>query len=75
MELWQRSLLGKQIPQSYYHNRDQLERKIILENLDGLKEEQQFLDSWKNYDFPSGKCAIGFKQFWQKKNKAFKKGQ
>ena len=71
MEDWQRSLLGKKIPAEYYRQRDQIEKQIIENaDADGLELENRFYRKWKNYRYEDDSCAVGFRSFWKKKNKA-----
>ena len=71
MEDWQRSLLGKKIPAEYYRQRDQIEKQIIENaDADGLEQENRFYRKWKNYRYEDDSCAVGFRSFWKKKNKA-----
>ncbi|MBQ6559217.1 MAG: hypothetical protein IJL85_00105 [Erysipelotrichaceae bacterium] len=72
IEGWQRKLLGKKIPQEFYKERDALERKLISsDGLNQLEIEKDFLDRWSRYPFKDGKCSIGFKKIWDKKNSVF----
>ena len=69
----QRKLLGKQIPDEYYSERDALERKIIENGADALEAEKGFLSKWCNYPFEEAEYRISFKGYWKKKNEAFEK--
>ena len=71
MEEWQRSLLGKKIPAEYYRERDRIEKQIMEDrDADGLQLEKRFYRKWQNYRFEDDSCAVGFRSFWKKKNKA-----
>ena len=50
---------------------DQIEKQIIENaDADGLMLENRFYRIWKNYRFEDDSCAVGFRSFWKKKNKA-----
>ena len=73
MEQFQRSLLGKKIPEAYYREKEELERRIMDLTCDeALKQEEAFYHKWQDYPFEDGKCAFGFKNYWNKKNLALK---
>ena len=73
MELMQRKMLGKKIPQQFYIEKDELEKRIIENrNKDTLKLEEQFYDKWNKYNFQDDKCLSEFKNYWKKKNASFK---
>lgn len=72
METRQRKLLGKTVPEEYYRERDALENRIINDpDCDALLMEKEFYEKWDEFPFESGKCAPGFRSFWDKKNIAF----
>lgn len=80
-EKFRRNLLGKQLPDVYYQERDTLQNrwitqaeKIAEEAISDfsracLEEEQAFFEKWSCYDFKRAACAPGFSGRWEKKNK------
>ena len=75
MEVFQRSLLGKKIPEEYYQEKDELEKRIMNVSIEeALKLEGLFIERWQGYPFKDARCAIGFRKYWDKKNIAFEKG-
>ena len=72
MEKRQRRMLGKKIPEDYYKEKDETEQKILNDpGADALALEEQFYQKWDCYEFEDAKCAFGFQNYWNKKNKAF----
>ena len=75
MERFQRSLLGKKIPDEYYQEKEELEKRIMNVQIDEvLKLEEEFVNKWKEYPFRDARCALGFRSYWDKKDIAFEKG-
>ena len=81
-ERFRRSLLGKKIPAEYYAQREALEQKWLTQasavtdftefSKSCLREEKEFFDYWKQYEFEKTKCEPGFLGRWEKKNNALK---
>ena len=84
-EDFRRNLLGKQVPQEYYHQRNALETKWIAkaENLPAedfpafsrqcLAEEQKFYSKWKAYAFETVPTSAAFRKRWAAKTAVLKK--
>ena len=80
-EAFRRSLLGKQLPDEYYQERDAIQNRWIAQaeqiaeeefpafSRACLEEERAFFEKWSRYDFKSAACAPGFTGRWEKKNK------
>ncbi len=69
MEHFQRGMLGKEIPEAYYQQRDELQKKILsLGREEALLAEAEFVAKWKAVSFADAKCALGFQNYWKKKN-------
>ncbi len=72
MEKRQRRMLGKKIPEDYYREKAEWERKILNDpEADMLALEEEFYTKWDHYEFEDTTCAVGFKNYWKKKNNAF----
>ena len=81
-EMFRRQLLGKQLPEAYYAEKQSIQQRWIAlseEIADAdfpafsracLEEERAFFEKWKNYAFKPCSCAPGFTGRWQKKNNA-----
>ena len=79
-EKFRRSLLGKQIPEEFYRERDSLQNRWITQaeqtaeaefaafSRACLEEERTFFEKWSGYDFSAASCAPGFAGRWEKKN-------
>ena len=81
-EAFRRNLLGKNLPEEFYAQRDAIQTRWIMhaEQLDSdafpafsmacLAEEQAFYEKWANTHLDSASCAFGFTKRWNQKNKA-----
>ena len=81
-EAFRRSLLGKQVPESYYEELNQIQQRWIqqaeqtpLAEFTGfsaacLQEEAAFYHKWSQVAFPEANCTKGFRSRWEKKNNA-----
>lgn len=79
-EKFRRSLLGKQLPDAYYQERDAIQNswiaqaeQIVEEDFAAfsracLEEERAFFEKWSRYDFKRAACTSGFAGRWEKKN-------
>ena len=84
-EAFRRSLVGKEIPEDYYAQRDALEaawrQQVRLLGREAfpafseacLEEERQFFEYWSRYDFPVRKTSKAFLSRWEQKNKALER--
>lgn len=80
-EKFRRRLLGKQLPEDYYAERDAIQNRWIAQAEEipndqftafsraCLEEERSFFEKWSRYGFKSAACAFGFSGRWEKKNK------
>lgn len=78
-ESFRRALLGKQLPEEYYAERDAIQSRWIAQaetvsDFPGfsracLEEEQAFFAKWKDRALPACSCTPGFLRRWEKKNK------
>ena len=73
-EAFHRSLIGKQVPESYYQERDALEAQWLSmepEQYDQcITQEQAFYHKWKGYDFPEAKAGRAYRKRWASKGEA-----
>ena len=81
-ERFRRGLLGKQVSEEYYRERDSIQNRWIAQaeqipdaefasfSRACLEEERAFFEKWRRYDFKAAACAPGFAGRWEKKNKA-----
>ena len=79
-ERFRRGLLGKQISEEYYRERDSIQNRWIAQaeqiadadfaafSRACLEEERAFFEKWSSYDFRAASCAPGFAGRWEKKN-------
>lgn len=84
-EIFRRSLLGKEIPQSFYDELHSIQNQWIKEaeqtttenfpqfSLRCLQEETAFYEKWTGYPFKDAHCSAGFRGRWEKKNKALQR--
>ena len=82
-ERFRRSLLGKKLPDEFYHRRNELERSWLELaahcadedfpelSLRCLQEEEVFYAAFRGYSFEKVRTPIGFMSRWEKKNKVF----
>lgn len=82
-EKFRRALIGRQLPQEYYAERDAIQGEWIglaghcpdsaFTELSGrcIEQEREFFAKWGRYDFPAARCTAGFKKRWAEKNKIF----
>ncbi len=83
-ERFRRNLLGHKLPNTYYEERDLLEKELISLNkitatedmlelsVMALKKEKDFYDKWKEKKLERCKTSFVFKRNWKKKNKELK---
>ncbi len=79
-ERFRRSLLGKEIPQEFYAQRDTIQQRWIRRSAEifaadfpafskeCVVEEEAFFRCWKDYSFAQAACSGSFQQRWAKKN-------
>ena len=69
-----RRMLGNKIPEEYYEERDELERKISeTDTNNALAMEEAFFQRWDQRVLEDAECALGFRNYWKKKNGVFEK--
>lgn len=80
-EAFRRSLIGKQIPQSFYVERREIQQRWIEEAYETadadfgafsercLRQERAFYEKWKKYPFEEAACSAGFRRRWEQKSK------
>ena len=79
-EKFRRQLLGKQLPQDYYAERDAIQQSWIIRSEEiadtdfpafsraCLEEEHAFYEKWQTSSFEACPCAPGFSGRWVRKN-------
>ena len=80
-EKFRRSLLGKQLPDAYYQEKQEIQQRWISQaeqTADAdfpafskacLEEEQRFFEKWHSCDFPKCACSPAFRRRWEKKSR------
>lgn len=75
-----RSLIGKQLPDRYYIERDRMESAWVTEAMaadaaemtalstEAERQEHAFYASWEGVNFPDGKPSRAFMRYWKKKD-------
>ena len=73
-ETFNRNLLGHKLPDSYYAERDALEKEILSAHpLDAFEKETEFLNKWKNASLEKEHSSSLFQKNWKKKNEIFER--
>ncbi|MGM9557181.1 MAG: C69 family dipeptidase [Oscillospiraceae bacterium] len=86
-EQFRRGLVGREVPQEYYAQRDALEadwleqaKTLAAEDFPAfsracMEQERQFFDRWRRYAFPAASSSRAFLSRWEKKNAALERAQ
>ena len=81
-EKFRRQLLGKKLPEEFYREKDEIQRRwtALAEQTSTaefpfvsrmcLEEERSFYEKWKDYTFGRCACSPGFRHRWEMKKKA-----
>ena len=81
-EKFRRQLLGKKLPEEFYREKDEIQRRwtALAEQTSTaefpfvsrmcLEEERSFYEKWKDYTFDRCACSPGFRHRWEMKKKA-----